>query len=71
MPDDLNGDGHARTLNPTEAPETYAEMRARHAREDETWRGVGEALRAVFADVLDGTTSSVDHTARPAKKGQE
>lgn len=30
------------------APETYAEMRARHAREDETWAGVGEALRAVF-----------------------
>lgn len=30
------------------APETYAGMRARHAREDETWKGVGEALRSVF-----------------------
>lgn len=29
-------------------PETYAEMRARHAREDETWKGVGEALRSAF-----------------------
>lgn len=31
-----------------EAPETYAEMRARHAREDATWKGVGEALRTAF-----------------------
>lgn len=67
MPDDLN----ALAPRPIEAPETYAEMRARHAREDETWRGVGEALRAVFADVIDGTTSTLDHTARPAEKGQE
>ena len=68
MPDDQNGDKHARAPNPVEVPETYAEMRARHAREDETWKGVGDALRAVFADVIDGTTLT---TARPAEKGQE
>lgn len=41
----------ARAFNEARAllkPETYAEMRARHAREDATWKGVGEALRAAF-----------------------